>query len=244
MSRTKENNSKRSLRERIGVVVDWIKRNKAVFVAMLLLMLCCGLMDSVVAVINKTLLKITDIERNLWTDWLFIVITVGVGVKIVVSWFKDNKIVSPRVVAILLVLLILYVYFRTTKDSPYSFVCYWNGPIAYLDGFALIGWAIVGAFVFQQFVKVDVCGGDAYRGEFALSHARAPRKIAAQLRCGKLMICGIYAVEISGPGMIVFIIPHKHCLPVEILGDPCHGVGVRPEQKAQLPYAFGDDISA
>lgn len=142
-----------SINDIVMTVMSWVKESKAIFVALLILMLCFGLMDTVVSVINKTLIQVFGIARNVWIDWVFILITFIVGCEICFSWIRKNKIVTARNVALILVPLVLYTYFRLATSSPYVFTSYWDGPVSYLDGFAIIGIVIVGLFVFQQFRK-------------------------------------------------------------------------------------------
>lgn len=142
-----------SINDNVSTVMSWVKESKAIFVALLILMLCFGLMDTVVSVINKTLIQVFGIARNVWIDWVFILITLIVGCEICFSWIRKNKIVTARNVALILVPLVLYTYFRLATVSPYVFTSYWDGPVSYLDGFAIIGIVIVGLFVFQQFRK-------------------------------------------------------------------------------------------
>ena len=142
-----------SINDIVRTVMSWVKESKAIFVALLILMLCFGLMDTVVSVINKTLIQVFGIVRNVWIDWVFILITLIVGCEICFSWIRKNKIVTARNVALILVPLVLYTYFRFATGSPYVFTSYWDGPVSYLDGFAIIGIVIVGLFVFQQFRK-------------------------------------------------------------------------------------------
>lgn len=126
----------------------WLQRNTDITVAVLLVVACFGLLDSVVTVIDKAVVPITDIKRNVWLDWLFIVLTLWCGVQVGRSW--RNKVVAPRTVGMLLVPISLYGYFRFASSSPYTFIAYWNGPFSYVDGFALIGLAIIGLYVYQQ----------------------------------------------------------------------------------------------
>lgn len=142
-----------SINDIVRTVMSWVKESKAIFVALLILMLCFGLMNTVVSVINKTLIQVFGIARNVWIDWVFILITLIVGCEICFSWIRKNKIVTARNVALILVPLVLYTYFRLATGSPYVFTSYWDGPVSYLDGFAIIGIVIVGLFVFQQFRK-------------------------------------------------------------------------------------------
>ncbi len=133
--------------------MSWVMESKAIFVALLILMLCFGLMETVVSVIDKTLLLIFNIARNVWLDWAFILITLIGGCRIWFSCILKNIIVTARNVALILVPIVLYTYFRFVAGSPYVFTSYWNGPITYLDGFAVVGILIIGLFVYQQFKK-------------------------------------------------------------------------------------------
>lgn len=128
----------------------FIKENVAIIIAVLFAMLCFGLMKVVVSVINNTLLHFANFGRNVWLDWLFVVLSCCFIYYIVMQWFKAKRIVSSSSVGILLVMGALYVYFRTFKSSPYTFTCYWNGPIAYLDFFALASASLVVLYVCQR----------------------------------------------------------------------------------------------
>lgn len=152
MAEVKEE-EKQVILDKVQDIAKSLKENRAIFVAILLLMLCFGLMDTVVAVINKTLLLITNFERNLWLDFLSIILTVMGGFVIWFSWIKKKKIVSARNVGLILVPLVLYIYFRFSPNSPYDFISYWNGPIAYLDGFAIGEVVIVILFICQLFTN-------------------------------------------------------------------------------------------
>lgn len=136
-----------------------IKENKAVFIAVLILMLCFGLMKQVETVINNTLLYLTDFKRNSWIDCVAIILTVCSGIT-VYSIIKDKKIVAPRTVSLILLPLVLFLYFRIAEESPYIFTAYWDGPVCYLDGFAFLCCAVVGLFTYQQVKKIKILLSD------------------------------------------------------------------------------------
>lgn len=138
------------IRDKGKNIVVWLKGNKAIFVAILLLMLCFGLMDTVIAVIDKTLLLVTNIPQNSWIDWLFIFLTAFFAIVVLLAWINNKKIVTPRNVGIILVPVVLYSYFRFSPDSPYIFTSYWNGPFSYLDGLAIVGLFIIVQFICQR----------------------------------------------------------------------------------------------
>ena len=141
-------------KETVNRIKAWPKENMAIIVAVLFSMLCIGLLSSVVSVIDNTLLYLTDFGRHVSLDWLFILLT-GFGVYYVAKhWFIAKRIVSPRLTGALLVLLVLYVIFRFIDQKHYNFTSYWNGPIAYLDGFALIGLALLVLYLIQQVKKL------------------------------------------------------------------------------------------
>lgn len=139
----------------------WMRENKAIFVAILLLMLCFGMMDNVTILINKTLIHITDIDQSLWLDLFFILITLSICVGVGISWIWKGKIIAPRTVAIIVVPLVLYGYFRICENSPFVFTSYWNGPISYLDGIAVVILTIIGLYIYQQFRKTGEKDNDA-----------------------------------------------------------------------------------
>lgn len=149
MTQDKENSNSVS---RCKVLVAWMKNNKAIGVAFLILMLCFGLLDTLVKVIDNTLLRVTSIERNIWLDYLFLTLSILMVLRVFFVWIKGKKIVSPRSVGLILVPLVLYSYFRI-KKSPYVFTSYWNGPIAYLDVFAICSLAIVCLYLYQIIKK-------------------------------------------------------------------------------------------
>lgn len=132
---------------------NWFSENKAVLVAVLILMICFGLMQQVEAVINNTLLYLTDFKRNTWIDCVAIILTICSGATIY-SIIKSKKIIAPRTVSLILFPLVLFLYFRIAQDSPYVFTAYWDGPVCYLDGFAFLGCVVVGLFIFQQVKKI------------------------------------------------------------------------------------------
>ncbi len=129
----------------------WVEENKAIIVALLMLLLCFGLLDKVVRVIDKSLLLVTNIARDPWLDWLFIILTISLGIAIWRNWIMNKRIVAPRMVGLILVPLVLYAFFRFAPNSPYTFASYWDGHVSYLDGFAIEGFVIVALFVLQQF---------------------------------------------------------------------------------------------
>ena len=131
----------------------WMRENKAIFVSILLLMLCFGMMDNVTTLINKTLIHITDIDRSLLLDLFFVILTFCIFVVVGICWIRKGKIIAPRTVSITIVPLVLYGYFRLSENSHFVFTSYWNGPISYLDGFAIVILAIIGLFIYQQFRK-------------------------------------------------------------------------------------------
>lgn len=141
----------------------WLEVNKAIIVAILLLMLCFGLLDTVVSVINRTLIHLTNMTRNPWLDWFFVFLTIIYGYIIWSLWIKPQKKVSPRIVGLFLVPIILYAYFRFVPNSPYEFTSFWNGPIGYLDGGALLCVVIIGLYIIQQFRRTkDESKNDKY----------------------------------------------------------------------------------
>ena len=125
----------------------------AFIVAILIVMLCLGIIDRVKTVINKTLLFVTNFGRNVWLDWLFVLLTAILATQIAYRWFFKRKKVSPQIAGLLLVPSSLYAYFRFIDRTSYQFACYWNGPLAYLDSFALIGVSLLALWLFQQFPK-------------------------------------------------------------------------------------------
>lgn len=139
--------------KRIESIIIRIKKSKAIGVALLILMLCFGLMDNLVTVINNTLIHVTAFSRDIWLDWLFIIITLGFAFVLWKSWIKKDKIIAPKTVALILVPTILYGYFRVIKNSPYAYTAYWDGPVAYIDGIGFIGLVIIVLFVIQIFKK-------------------------------------------------------------------------------------------
>lgn len=131
----------------------WFENNMAVVVALLFVILCLGLIETIKAVINKTLLYITCFGRNVWLDWFFIILTAIVAITTVYKWFYKQKKVSPQIAGLLLVVCSLYAYFRLFERTSYLYACYWNGPIAYLDCFGLIGLSLLILWLLQQFPK-------------------------------------------------------------------------------------------
>ena len=83
------------------VPLKWLENNMSIIIAILFLILCLGLIETVKAVINKTLLFITCFERNVWLDWLFILLTTIVVITTVYNWFYKQKKVSPQISGLL-----------------------------------------------------------------------------------------------------------------------------------------------
>ena len=135
----------------------WMKENKAIIVAVLLLMLCFGVLDKIVTLIDNTILHITDFDRNICLDWLFIFVSIILWVRAWNPWIKmclkKEKIIAPRTVSLMLVPIVLYGYFRFSEHSPYQFASYWDSPICYLDPIVLLGTVIIVSFVIQQYKK-------------------------------------------------------------------------------------------
>ena len=150
---TQVTNCRKKSHEKPNDGLNWVRENKAIIAAILLLMLCFGILDTVEAVVNKTILHFTKLSRNPWLDWFFIIITVICGGVVLFPLIKNRKKIAPRTISLLLVPVVLFVYYRFATDSPYVFTSFWNGPICYLDGFALISIVIICLFVFQQFKK-------------------------------------------------------------------------------------------
>ena len=136
---------------------QWMKENKAIIVAVLLLMLCFGVLDKIVTLIDNTILHITDFDRNICLDWLFIFVSIILWVRAWNPWIKmclkKEKIIAPRTVSFMLVPIVLYGYFRFSEHSPYQFASYWDSPICYLDPIVLLGTVIIVSFVIQQYKK-------------------------------------------------------------------------------------------
>ena len=144
---------KERLKKTVSLVYDWLKRNVAVVVAVCLLMSCFGFPEVLKKVIGTTFLHVTNFSRNGWTDSLFAVLTVWVCIEVWHKWLYKQRRVAPHMAAMILVPLTLYLYFKKAKESPYTFLCYLDGPIAYLDGFALAAAAIIGLYLWQQYKK-------------------------------------------------------------------------------------------
>ncbi len=134
-------------------IVKWVKQNRAIIVAALLFVLCLGMIDTVVSMINNTLVHLTSFGSNRYLDWLFIIISLAVAVYLIERWICVNRIVSPQFTGMVLFIESLYAYFRLADRSRFVFTNYWDGCISYLDIFALLGLSIIGLFVFQQFRK-------------------------------------------------------------------------------------------
>ena len=132
-------------------LLKWIREYRAIIAAILLLVFCFCKMDTLIIGINRTLLSITAINRSVWLDWLFAIITLYLWVRLWNNWYKINRVVTSLKVGLLLVPIVLYSYFRFAADSPYVFTSFWNGPVNYLDGFSLLGIAIIVLFFFQRF---------------------------------------------------------------------------------------------
>ena len=146
-------NKMKSLKTKIENMKVCAKENKAICVAIILLMLSYGLMDFLVKLIDKTIAHLTAFPRNAWLDWVFVVITMCLLYGLCLTWIKTKKIITARTVAQILVPLALYVFFRLKTDSPYIFTSYWNGPVSYLDGFAIIGLGVICLYLYQQLRK-------------------------------------------------------------------------------------------
>lgn len=142
----------------------WMKENKAIIVSVLLLILCFGILDKIVIFIDNTLLHITDFERNMWLDWLFVLISLGLWLKAWESWikkcFKKEKIIAARTVSFMLIPIVLYSFFRFSKHSPYQFASFWDSSICYLDPIVLLGIVIIISFIIQQYEKQKKHGRD------------------------------------------------------------------------------------
>ena len=134
-------------------LLKWLDNNMAIIVAVLFVILCVGLIETVKAVINKTFISITSFGRNVWLDCLFILFTIIVATTTVYNWFYKQKKVSSQIAGLILVICSLYAYFRLFDRTSYLFTCYWNGPVAYLDCFALIGLSLLLLWLTQQLPK-------------------------------------------------------------------------------------------
>ena len=113
----------------------------AIIIAVFFSLLLLSLDGFIFVLIDKTLIPITRFFgcSNVFLDLLFIVVTLCCVYHFIRYWcLKPGRIVSPWIAGSLLFFLVLYVFFRICNDY-YLFTCYWNGPIAYLDGLALIG---------------------------------------------------------------------------------------------------------
>jgi len=137
-------------------VIDCLQKHKSIVTALCILMLCYGIYDKVVAIINSTLLHLTSFGRSTWLDWLFIFVTVSLTVIVYEKWIKAKKVVATRTVGILLIPIGLYAYFRFYDNTQYDFASYWGGPFSYLDGLALVGASIVILFICQKFKKSEL----------------------------------------------------------------------------------------
>ena len=136
-----------------NAIYKWIKQKRAVFIAVLLIVLCLGLIETVVSLINNTLIHITSFGSNRYMDWLFIFISLAVAIYLIKRWICVNRIVSPQLAGEILFVDSLYAYFRFVDSSRFTFASYWDGCITYLDILALLGLTIIGLFVYQQFRK-------------------------------------------------------------------------------------------
>ena len=131
-------------------VFNWIMKYKAILVALLLLVLCRGLVETVVFVINNTLVYITNFKGNAWLDGLFVFLTLAYGLWLWLFWIKRKRIVSVKLAALSLFFVCVYCFFRFVDRSYFDFTRYWNGPVAYLDGFALLTAFFFLCFLYQQ----------------------------------------------------------------------------------------------
>lgn len=148
------------IKEPMKCIKKWFECNMAIVIAVLFVMLCLGLIDTIETVINKTLLYVTNFESNVWLDWLFVALTAITTTFLAVNWFYKGKKVSSQMAGVLIIICSLYAYFRIYDKSIYSFTCFWNGSFAYLDGFAIIGLCLIGLWIWQQLPHKEIPADD------------------------------------------------------------------------------------
>ena len=149
------------MKRKIRTIRLWVNDNKAIFIAIMILLFCFGIMDRLIELINSSLLIITDIKRNLWIDLFFIVLTIYTYVLLYDLWISKHKTVTARTVGLLIVPTVLYLYFRILPDSPYQYPAYWNGPITYIDSFLLPVIILFSLYVYQQFEIKQTSANDS-----------------------------------------------------------------------------------
>jgi len=73
---------------RANAIVKWVKQNRAIIVAVLLIVLCLGIIETIVSLINNTLIYLTCFGSNRYMDWLFVFISLAVAVYLTRRWMR------------------------------------------------------------------------------------------------------------------------------------------------------------
>lgn len=109
-----------------------LKKYRHVIAAVLAFMLCLGMMDKLVCLIDKYLMPILGHPANTWLGIFFIVFNLTLGSLVWKIWIEGKGVVTEKTLSWLLFVELVYWYFHVISEE-YVFDTYWNSFIAYFD---------------------------------------------------------------------------------------------------------------
>ena len=112
-----------------------MKQYRHVITAVLAFVLCMGMMDKLVCLIDKVLMPILDHPANTWLNIFFIAFNLILGSLVWKVWIKGKKAITEKTLSWLLFIELVYWCFRAINEE-YIFDTYWGSFVAYLDPIA------------------------------------------------------------------------------------------------------------
>lgn len=94
-----------------------IQQNRHIIVAILAMILCLGIMDKLVMLIDKFLMPVFGHEANNWLSILFLAFTLVVLYWIYTGWVKNKKVFTEKEWAWLIFGEFVYWYFRAISSE-------------------------------------------------------------------------------------------------------------------------------
>ena len=136
-----------------------IQQYRHIIVAVLAMILCLGITDKIVILINRCLMPILGQEANTWLSIFFLAFNIIVVYWIFTGWFKNKKVFTEKEWAWLIFGEFVYWYFRAFSPE-YIFDTYWDSFIAYLDPIVVIIAVSAICSIFYRRTSVSSNSGD------------------------------------------------------------------------------------
>jgi len=138
-----------------------IKSYRHIISAILAMILCLGIMDKLVMLIDKFLMPVLGYPANTWLSIFFLAFTIVVLYWIYTGWIKNKKVFTEKEWAWLLFSEFVYWYFRVFSPD-YDFDTYWKTFIAYLDPIAvIIAVSAICSFLYHKKAVSSISGNNS-----------------------------------------------------------------------------------